>query len=127
MPSRRKHHNDRPFSRRAALRALRWAQAVLRMKDWRLDSFESGDDLPPAYGEDTGQIGCCKFSRNYQCFDIWVSPSRCAKQDESWLATLFHETLHVTFAAAALNVDTPAQEFLINNLSYIMERDYLAP
>ena len=70
--------------------------------------------------------GACVPQIEYQQADIWVSPEACRRNAETPLSTLFHEILHVAFAAAGDRSSGGRNEHLINRLAGVMVEAYEA-
>lgn len=70
--------------------------------------------------------GACVPQLEYQTADVWVSPASCRRNSESELSTLFHELLHVAFAAAGDRSSGGRNEHLINRLAGVMVEAYEA-
>lgn len=115
------------FNRRIATKAIKWAQAKLALRDWKitLDMTSDGPQSPP-HGADNGECGSVVMSYSYKLADIWISPSRSREQGLSPLGTLFHELLHIAFDASGDKTRGDWFEFLLNNLEGVCRSAFLA-
>jgi len=87
-----------------ARKAVRWAQSILGLRDWRISVKISDEpplnlDVPPSF------LGAASMSPSRQSALVWVSPKRHEGESDTMIATLFHEVYHIWGVDRGLTIE----------------------